>query len=328
MAKSRKLEELMATLNQIRSDPTSTEAMAVLRQVLASKYSVAIAQAAHIIREHEIVALIPELVAAFPRFLIKPQDSDPGCRAKQAIAETLYRFNYSDETLFLTGIRHVQMEPVWGGQVDTAPSLRGTCALGLVRMNYSQVLVELGDLLADRELEARIGAARAIAYCGSDQGIPLLRLRIKVGDKPPVISECLSALLQLDPASSLPLAKELLYARQDDSREDVELAEAAALTLGESRLPEVFELLRDWWQQVRDRGLRQSGLLAIATLRQTPAFDFLLSIIAEGASEDAKSAIKAISIYQQEVSIWERVRQTVDQRKDKVLTQALAKIIQ
>ncbi|MBD1910816.1 MULTISPECIES: HEAT repeat domain-containing protein [unclassified Leptolyngbya] len=326
MAKSRKLEELMTALNQIRSDPTSAEGMALLRQVLGSKYSVAIAQAAQLIGEHEIDALIPDLTAAFPRFMVKPQDSDPGCRAKQAIAETLYRFNYSDETLFLSGIRHVQMEPVWGGQVDTAPRLRGTCALGLVRMNYSQVMVELGDLLADRESEARIGAARAIAYSGNDQGIPLLRLRIKVGDNPPVISECLTALLQLAPTSSLSLAQELLYARNDGRDEHVELAEATALALGESRLPEAFELLRDWWKQVRDRELRRSGLLAIATLRQIPAFDFLISLILEGLLEDAKSAIKALSIYQQDASIWERVCLAVDERQDVNLKQALVKL--
>ncbi|WP_088889994.1 hypothetical protein [Leptolyngbya ohadii] len=41
MAKSRKLEELTASLNQIRPDPTSEAAAAVLQQVLGSKYSIA-----------------------------------------------------------------------------------------------------------------------------------------------------------------------------------------------------------------------------------------------------------------------------------------------
>jgi len=327
MAKSRKLEELMAMLNQVRSDPTSEDGLAVLRQVLSSKYSVAIAQAVQVMGEAEISTLIPDLVAAFPRLMVKPQDTDPGCRAKQAIAETLYRFNHSDEALFLSGIRHVQWEPVWGGQVDTAPRLRGTCALGLVRMNYAGVMVELGDLLADPESEARIGAARAIAYYGSDQGVPLLRLRIKVGDTPPVLSECLMALLQLSPVSSLPLAQELLYSRKNDgSEEDVEKAEAVALALGESRLPEAFELLRDWWKQTRDMELRRSGLLAIATLRQTPALDFLVELITEGSLEDAKSATKALSIYHQDKTIWQRVCYAVEQRQEPSLQQVLVKV--
>jgi len=327
MAKSRKLEALMESLNQARQDSNTEAGLDILRQALSSNYSVAIAQAAYLISEAEIDSLIPNLAAAFPRLLIKPQDSDPGCRGKQAIAEALYRFNYSDETLFLSGIRHVQMEPVWGGQVDTAPCLRGTCALGLVRMNYNSVMVELADLLADPESEARIGAVRAIAYSGNDQGIPLLRLRIKVGDKPPVISECLTALLQLAPTASLPLAQDLLYARKDNGyEEDVEIAEAAALALGESRLPEAFELLQNWWKQTRDMELRRSGLLAIATLRQSPAIQFLISLIAEGLSGDAKSAIKALSIYQQDRTIWKQVCDTVEQRQDPILQKVLHQI--
>ncbi|MDX2239271.1 MAG: hypothetical protein NW224_01195 [Leptolyngbyaceae cyanobacterium bins.302] len=116
------------------------------------------------ISQFEIPSFIPELVSACDRFLVNAKESDPGCRAKQAISEALYRLQYSDKAPFLKGIRHVQAEPVWGGKVDTAPTLRGTCALGLVRMNYPLVMVELRDLLADPEPEARIGAARAIAY--------------------------------------------------------------------------------------------------------------------------------------------------------------------
>jgi hypothetical protein len=155
MAKSRKLEELTAALNAIRPDPTSPEGLATLSRVIGSKYGIAVAQAAKIVGQAEIYALIPELVAAFDRFMVKPKDTDPGCRAKQAIAETLYRLEHRDEALFLKGIRHVQWEPVWGNQVDTAPKLRGTCALGLVRMNYPAVMVELADLLADPDPEAQ-----------------------------------------------------------------------------------------------------------------------------------------------------------------------------
>ncbi|WP_225852694.1 hypothetical protein, partial [Haemophilus parainfluenzae] len=90
--------------------------------------------------------------------------------------------------------------------------LRGTCALGLVRMNYPMVMVELADLLADPEPEARIAAARAVAYSEQEWGIALLRLRMKVGDTPTVLGECLAALLQLAPADSLALARSFLEA--------------------------------------------------------------------------------------------------------------------
>ncbi|MBD1852089.1 hypothetical protein [Leptolyngbya sp. FACHB-711] len=319
MAKSRKLEELTASLNQIRPDPTSETASAVLQQVLSSKYSVAAAQAAGIVAQAELYAFIPDLVDAFDRFLIKPKDNDPGCLAKQAIADTLYRLEYSNETLFLKGIRHVQPEPIWGGTTDTAPRLRGTCALGLVRMNYPQVIVELGDLLADPEPEARIGAARAIAYSANDQGVPLLRLRVKVGDTSPVLSECLLALLQLAPQQSLPLVEDVLYARTAMALAEADQAEAAVLALSESQLNEAFLILRDWWQGIRDPQLRKTGILAISTLRQPEAIQFLLTLIAEGKPEDAKEATEAMGIHIQDQILWQRVCQAMQERQDAAL---------
>lgn len=327
MAKSRKLEDLMATLSQVHADPASETGLTVLRQVLGSKYSVAVAQAARLISQFELNMLTSDLVSAFDRFLVKAVENDPGCRAKQAIAETLYRFNYSDETLFLKGIRHIQKEPVWGGQVDTAPGLRGTCALGLVRMNYPLVMVELADLLADPEPEARIGAARAIAYTQNDQGVPILRLRVKIGDASPVLSECFIALLQLAPEQSLPLIKDILYARKlSGLEEDVAKAEAAALALSESRLLEAFPVLKDWWQEIHDPELRKTGLLAISTLRQPEAIEFLLAQIAEGKLQDAKDAIKAMGIYEQDQALWQRVCQIVQERRDATLEGVLEKV--
>ncbi|GAB4157515.1 MAG: hypothetical protein Fur0046_37300 [Cyanobacteria bacterium J069] len=320
MPKSRKLEALIAALEQIRSEPASEAGLSTLRQALNSRYAVAIAHAAKIIGRAELPDLTPELIAAYDRCMTKPADTDPGCRAKQAIADALYRLSHSDEALFLSGIRHVQLEPVWGGQVDTAPALRGTCALGLVRMNYAQAMMELADLLADPEPEARIGAARAIAYSDHDQGVPLLRLRIKIGDTSAVLMECLMALLKLAPASSLPLLKDLLYARpKDGSTNATERAEVAALALGESRLVDAFPLLRDWWAQVKDAELRRSGLVAIATLRQSAAIDWLMALIADGMTEDAKSAIKALSLYQTDALLWGRVHEMVQERQSEVL---------
>lgn len=328
MAKSRKLEELLAALNQIRDDLTTQSGLAVLHQVLSSKHSVAVAQAAGLISQFELHAFIPDLVSAFDRFMINEKESDPGCRAKQAIAEALYRLEYSDEALFLKGIRHVQAEPVWGGRTDTAPTLRGTCALGLVRMNYPLVMVELGNLLADPEPEARIGAARAIAYTQNDQGVPLLRLRVKIGDTPPVLSECLIALLQLAPDQSLPLVKDFLYAQKPPGlEEDVEKAEAAALALSESRLPEAFSILKDWWQGTRDLELRKTGLLAIATLQRGDIVLFLLTVIAKGEPQDAKDAVGAMGIFAGNKTLWQQVRQAVEARQDIDLKPLMEKVL-
>lgn len=312
MAKPRKLEQLLAQLDPVRRDPHAPESTIALQQILASKYPFAVAQAAKIVGEAERYDLIPDLVAAFERCMTKPVETDPGCTAKLKIVDALYRMEYSNEALFLRGIRHIQPEPIWGGSEDTAAALRGTCALGLVRMNYPQVMSELADLLADPKQDARMAAARAIAYSGDLlAGVPLLRLRIQVGDTAPVLSDCFLALLQLCPeSSSLALIRRFLTSDLN------EVAEVAVLALGESRLPESFPVLQSWWQQTQIPELRQTALTAIALLRQDDAISFLLGLIRKGEIPDAKSAIAALSIYQQDPDLWQRVCETVNQRSE------------
>ncbi len=310
MAKSRKLEALLAQLDEVRSalppqgdaNPNAAATQDRLRQVLQSKVGVAIAQAARLISQHEFTDLIPDLVAAFEQAKVNPAKTDPNCLGKTAIADALYRLDYSNEALFLQGIHHVQMEPVWGGQEDTAATLRGTCALGLVRMNYPDVMTELADLLADPEAPARIAAARAIAYSGSPHGVPLLRLRARIGDDPPVVAECLAALLKLAPLPSVPFVAEFLHHLHPQTQE------LTALALGESRLPEALPPLQHWWAQTPDPELQKTALLAIATLRLDDALQFLLTLLTDSNRATAQAAFDALSIYQQDTALWQEVR--------------------
>jgi hypothetical protein len=311
MAKSnKKLEELLANLAEIRNDPASERGMTVLRQILGSKQSIAIAQAVKVIGDGEVRALIPELAAAFPQFMVNGAEIDPSCKAKQRIAEALYKLDYAEEALFLEGIHYRQMESVWGGSVDTAAALRGTCALGLVRMNYPDVMSELADLLADGDAEGRIGAVRAIAYTAHPQAVPLLRFKARIGDEDPqVLSECFTGLLQLSPAPSVPLIASFLNSTP-------EISEMAALALGESRQPQAFELLKSWWQRGVVSELRLTGLLAIAMLRQDNALDFLISLVATGNKRDREGAIAALKMYQKDAALWQRVQQAMEKPHD------------
>ena len=319
MPKSRKLEDTLAALHRLRDDPTAEAAIAQLRQTLAGKNSHAIAKAAKITGEFEIAALTPDLAAAFERLMVNPAKSDPNCSAKTAVADALYRIGQADETVFLRGIRHRQMEPVYGGRVDTATELRAVCALGLVRMNYPDALLELADLLADPEPRVRAAAAQAIAYHGSDHGVPLLRLKVLSGDDDAsVVSECLAALLRLAPASSLPFAARLLDAA------DPATSEAAALALGGSRLPDAFEVLREWWARTADGSLRRTALVAIAMLRRDQPLDFLRSLIAAAEGPTARDAIAALGMYRHDDAIRQRVQECVERRTDIDLRAAFA----
>lgn len=314
MARSRKLDEALASLKAIRNDLTSEAAVATLQQVINGKHSIAIAQAAKLIGEAELYDLKPELVNAFERFMKKPADTDPGCKAKEKIAETLYRMEFSDEQLFLRGIHHIQLEKTWGTSVDTAAGLRGVCALGLVRMNYPKVMIELVDLLTDREPSARATAAKAIAYTEKQEGVPLLRLKARLGDaNPQVLSECFIGLLKLDPDPSLSFVAEFLNSQPE------QICEMAALALGESRLEAAFPILQNFWQHSPQQNFRRIGLMAIAMLRHDQAIDFLLSLIANGCRPDAQDALLALQMYQQEPALWGRVQQTIAKREDAFL---------
>jgi len=302
----RKLEDVFAALSAARKDPASPASLAELRGALTGKSSHAAARAAKIAGECEVAGVVPEMLAAFERYFEEP---DPGCSAKSALAEALYRLGHEDPPPFLRGIRHVQMEPVFGGRVDVAVDLRGACALGLARMGYRDALVELADLLADAVPAARISAARAIAYRGGEDGSPVLRLKALVGDEEPtVVSECLSALLRISP-TSLGFAAGFLRTRGPV------IAEAAALALGDSRLPAAFECLRDWARDVAGTSAERVAFIALATLRREEALDHLLTVVRSGSSRSAERALEALALYRGDEALRARVDAAVGLRE-------------
>jgi len=318
MLKRKKLQENLAEITALRVNPTAKSSVEKLGRALTNKSNHIVAAAAEIVGEYGIDQLEEDLVQAFSRFLVNPIKTDPGCAAKAAIAETLYRMSAYQEALFLTGIHHTQLEPVYGGKEDTAAKLRVACGMGLVGMKYPDVMVELAQLLADHELDARIGAVRAIASSRQDAGIPLLRFKALIGDDDPgVLLECFNALLTLSPEPSLPFVGEFL----DD--ENMVVCEAAAVALGESQLEGAFDILRMGWEQVLDPGLRRIELLAMAMLRHEKPIDFLLSLIADASQGIAQDAIAAMEMYQCDEKIWGRVQKIADSRDDIDLSTAV-----
>jgi HEAT repeat protein len=290
-----------------------------MRAALASRSPHLAAKAAQLAGELEVAELTSELAAAFDRFLANPVKADPQCTAKTAIVDALQRLGACEPGVFLRGIRHVQLEPVWGGKEDTAVALRGASAFGLVAMGYRDALTPLAELLADPEARARAAAARALAAREDPGGIPVLRLKALVGDPDPeVVSECLAALLALAPTESMAFVSRFLDAPESETRE------AAALALGGSRRPEAFPVLQQWWERTRDDGTRRTALLAIAMLKQDEAIAFLLSQVSEAPGPAARLAIAALGLHRYDVALAERVRSVARARQDADLSAALA----
>ena len=319
MARGKALEATLAKLEQARADPTSPESIALLRSVLRGTSSHAAAQAAAIVAGYELEALAPDLVAAFERLLEDPIRRDPGCAAKEAIADALYRLGAPEVGVYFRGIRHIQLEPVYGGRADTAVQPRGTCGLALVRIPHPAYLLALSELLADKEAPARRIAAQALGYSENPAAQPLLRLKALIGDEEPqVLSECLLALLAVAPEASLDFVAGFL------GRQPPENAEAAALALGGSRLPGALPLLRAWWENTFDPTLRRSALLAIAMLKRDEAIDYLLEHVAESAAQHASAAIEALALYRHDPRLRAQVEAALARRTDQTVRDTFA----
>lgn len=313
-------EDALAAIHAIRQTPEKYELARDLAPFLGHKSNHAVAAAAATAERLEVAALAPGLTQAFERLMRDPAKLDPGCKATIAIVQALVMLEDAAARVFFAGIRHVQKEGSFGPPVDTAAPLRGLCARGLARMGHPDALLECVTLLADPEIPARTGAIRAVADSGRPEGVLLLRLKALTGDKEiEVAGECFTALLSLDPAGSVEfVAKFLKFPEQD-------VAEQAALALGESHLPAAFPVLRDAWEGGGAREYRRMLLTAIALLRIDEALEFLLERLASESSVVAADALAGLLFYARDEAVAARIEKIVRERGDAALQAVLAR---
>ena len=267
--------------------------------------------------------LVPALLAAYPRLIEQGPKRDPGCFAKKAIARALVELDCDDVAFFLDGLRCRQLEPAYGGSVDTAADVRSSCAMGLVASGYSRALVEVTELLDDPEAQARMGAVRAIG-CGNPREAELL-LRAKAihGDpEPTVVGECFTGLLAVEPDESPAFVARFLHRRNDAA-----IRELAALALGESHLPAALAQLQAAWDDVLpDRSFRRALIRAAALHRSDAALDWLVSFVGEGDRRVAEDTLEAVVMYKRNPSLEERLRAALAQRADRELEERFAEL--
>jgi HEAT repeat protein len=263
-------EEKIAGIEGLRADPKN--ALEPLRKALRDRNNFLCAKAAAMAADFVLRELIPDLLAAFERYLKDPVKTDPKCWAKNAIIKALKDMDHEDPAVYLRGLSHIQMEPSWGPPVDAAAELRGACALALVACSLPRetILIHLADVLADPEMRVRIDAARAIAQLPGQDGILMLRVKAQAGDKEPaVIGQCFLSLLGIDPRPSIPFVARFLTAAEEDLRYE------AAAALGEC--PEVLavETLIARWKIEKSEAMKKAILLSLGVSRLPEAKEFL-----------------------------------------------------
>ncbi|TMQ34239.1 MAG: HEAT repeat domain-containing protein, partial [Planctomycetota bacterium] len=300
MAKPRSTQAKLDRLKQLRDASASPDLLRELRALLADRSNFVVAEAAALVGKSHLAELAKDVVAAFERFLIEPEETDKLCAAKMALVEALEQIDHEEAGVFLAGVRHVQLEPAWGGSQDTAAPLRAACAAALVRIDYPEVLTLLVDLLADPEKIARAGAVRALVG------------KARAGDaEPEVTGECLTGLLRLEPAASVPVVAEFLEAH------DEAIQEVAVMALAESRRPEAFAVLKAFWEGYVPEDLREIVLMALAMMRLPAATDYLLSLVADAPPKTAAMAVSALAIHRYDERLRERIAAIVTRRSDK-----------
>ncbi|MBX2799319.1 MAG: hypothetical protein KTR31_16710 [Myxococcales bacterium] len=298
-------DQLQAKLRRLAAaDPQTEEGKAVVVEALSSSTNHVVGKAAGLVAEHGLDGCWDALLKAFDRFMEQPIKRDPGCVAKLAVVEALIETRYPHPDVFLRGVHHRQMEPAWGGSVDSAPGLRSHSAMGLVAIGWSDAPVAIADLLHDPEVPCRVGAARALAAWGDPVlASALVHLRLGVGEEEPdVVSECFDALLALEAATALPWVVARLF---DD---DDLYAECAAISLGSSRHDDALGPLQAWVEQRPQPQLRRIGLVAIGLLRSEASIEVLLRWLAEGGEREAEAALEGLGVHAHDPRLAERVR--------------------
>ena len=303
---ARRVEEEIERLGRLR-DAADPGAAAALRKALTDRVGLVVAKAAKVAAALELHELIPDLLRAYERLFDKPAERDPQCWGKSAIAQALVSLDHREAVPFLRGARWTQMEPVWGGQEDTAAGLRGICLLALPACAEARreiVFRCLVDGLADRAQTVRVEAARAIAQMGGDEAPLLLRLKARTGDgEPPVIGQVFDSLLGLEANEAVPFVAGFL-----DSRGE-EVSAEAALALGASRLEAAVEALERAWTATRDSALRDALARALSVSRQPRAIGFLLDVVKSGRPAESAAALEALSIHRETAEIWRQVEE-------------------
>jgi HEAT repeat protein len=303
MPGKRSFEDQLAALDALRQLPPEA-CIEPLRKALAHRNNFVVAKAADLVRQLRLTQLTPELLTAFDRYFENPVKTDPQCWAKNAISRTLAAFEHQDAAVFLRGMKHIQLEPVWGGSSDSAGILRATCALALVQcrsLTEADLLAHLVDLLGDKDKAVRVEVIRAIEQVGSPSAALLLRLRAVLGsglntDEAEVLGACYSGILRIEGTSAIPWVSNFLASADDPAAE-------AALAIAGTHSAQAFAILRDEVlrdEVLRDRSSRESNpwfgsvlLSAIALTRQDEALEFLIDQVRDD-SPRSEAAIEAI----------------------------------
>lgn len=318
MAAARSFDDKRALLRSLATAPEN-EARSELKKLLADKNGYLVGESAELAKKLEISALVPDLVAAFPRFLVDGAKTDKGCFGKNHLIEALVYFDAYEADTYLAGLRCRQPEGAIPFRVDTAAGLRGLCAHALFHIRHPTALLDVAPLLFDEEAVTRAEAATALGESGMDGAAAALHVKVLSGDaEADVLGAAYKGLLRLLPERYLPVVEKALSSEEEGA------VEAAALALGESRAPGAFEALKRATRgQAMFRRTSESVLLGIALLRSDEALSFLTDMVEKAPEQQAAEALSALALHRHDQSLTDRLQELVAKRGSRRLSERL-----
>jgi hypothetical protein len=321
-ARRAQVEERLHAVVEIgkRASPPLAGLAREVRPFLHDKAGIVAAAAAKLAAEHELRDLERDLEQAFATFLLNPVKTDPGCRAKLAVADALRRLEVRAPDVYLRGIAHRQPEPTFGPQIDTAAPLRVSCAAALLETRHPYALLEVGPLLADPEPNARSGVASVLGTVGGEACEALLRLKLRAGDpEPQVVGACLQGLLSASFERGFPVVLDSMNGANG------EVVRLALLAAGEARDDRALPALCEFVENAVDKETRTAALLALAISRLDGANAYLLGMIEQAPDARALEAISALESLHVDPALAERMRAAAAARGGVVLDAFLAR---
>lgn len=321
----RDVERELEKISALRQTPElATDA---LSEALKDPVNLIVARAAKVAAQLQLLALAPEMIRAFERLFAGGAKKDPQCAGKIAIAKALKDLGWTEAAPFLRGVKHVQFEPVWGGQADSAAPLRATCVLALSQCTdipQGEIVRCAVDAIADSFAVVRSDAVRALAHIGDHTCALLLRMKARLGDEDARITgEAIEAVIALDGDAGVALAKELL----DHAREEVQ--DEAALALGASRRPAAIEALIERWHNAPHSHQSPVILRALGIARDEAANAVLFECLRKRGPEEAVAALDALAGQarneEMRSAILTAVRERDDERLERLAEERLAR---
>ncbi len=322
----RNVERELEALTELRACKSQESHARELRKALGDKVNVIVAKAAKLTAEMQIATLIPALCAAFERLLIDPLKTDPKCWAKEAIAKALKDLGHAESAIFLKGVQHVQLEPVWGGEEDTATGVRATCALALLQctdLTREDKLWHVMRLLTETSPPLRKDAAVALESLEGREAALLLRMKARMGDLDSTVTgQIFESLLRIEGQPAVPFVVEFLRATSAEVREE------AALALGASRLEAAVAALKNAFTQKHPLLDCEVLFRALSISRHDEAVQFLLEVVRSRRPTEAVGALDALKLYQDSSEIRDKITEAVAGRPESEIHREFQRLFQ